>query len=248
MNDKKKIAVIYCRVSSDKQVREGHGLESQENRCRNYAAFNNFQVETVFRDEGISGAIFDRPGINNLLDQLEKTKEKRIVIVDDINRIARDVVVHFTIKKAIEKAGGELISLSMKLDDSPEGNFIETIMAASAELERNRNSRQVNDRMRSRLESGYWPFPAPLGYKFQKVDGHKKLIVPDEQTAPIIKEALEGFASSRFLTKTDVQKFLKDKKINEARGRDRVYLEQVKRILTQKLYTGKIEFLKWKIT
>ncbi len=27
-------ALIYCRVSSPKQKAEGHGLESQEHRCR----------------------------------------------------------------------------------------------------------------------------------------------------------------------------------------------------------------------
>src|SRR5690606_40108499 len=42
-------ALIYCRVSSTKQKLEGHGLDSQELRCRQYAAQHGYQVEAVFQ-------------------------------------------------------------------------------------------------------------------------------------------------------------------------------------------------------
>ena len=32
-----KRALVYCRVSSERQVNEGHGLDSQEQRCLAYA-------------------------------------------------------------------------------------------------------------------------------------------------------------------------------------------------------------------
>ncbi|MEP4035672.1 hypothetical protein [Pseudophaeobacter sp.] len=40
--------MIYCRVSGAKQVREGDGLASQENRCREYATYNDYDVVEVF--------------------------------------------------------------------------------------------------------------------------------------------------------------------------------------------------------
>ncbi|MCG8604369.1 recombinase family protein, partial [bacterium] len=45
-NENKK-AVIYCRVSSKKQKKDGHGLDSQEHRCRQYADARGYQVEAV---------------------------------------------------------------------------------------------------------------------------------------------------------------------------------------------------------
>ncbi len=51
--------LIYCRVSSQRQVIEGHGLDSQEQRCRIFANQNNYEVVKVFPDEGISGGLFD---------------------------------------------------------------------------------------------------------------------------------------------------------------------------------------------
>ena len=65
-------AIIYCRVSSDRQVKEGHGLESQEERCRNYAKSQGYQTIDVFRDEGESGGLFERTGMKQVLACLEQ--------------------------------------------------------------------------------------------------------------------------------------------------------------------------------
>lgn len=51
-------AVIYCRVSSTKQATEGHGLESQETRCRHHAETMGYEVEAVFPDDASGGGDF----------------------------------------------------------------------------------------------------------------------------------------------------------------------------------------------
>ena len=45
-----KKAIIYCRVSSDRQVKEGHGNDGQENSCRRFADSRSYQVVKVFKD------------------------------------------------------------------------------------------------------------------------------------------------------------------------------------------------------
>lgn len=92
-----KKAVIYCRVSSDRQVLEGHGLDGQEKRCRDFAKFHNLAIEEVFRDAGVSGSIIEREGIQALLNYIS-LKGGYSVIVDDLSRFARHVVDHFTLK------------------------------------------------------------------------------------------------------------------------------------------------------
>ena len=76
--------VIYCRVSSSKQVREGHGLEGQEKRCHDYASNNNYHVIKVFREEGISGGVIERPAMRRMLDFLDEQSGPTVVIIDDI--------------------------------------------------------------------------------------------------------------------------------------------------------------------
>lgn len=240
-------AVIYCRVSSDKQVREGNGLEGQEKRCRDYAFYNGYEVDKVFRDEGVSGGIIDRPAMKALLNYVDARGGKYVVIIDDINRLARDMIAHITLRKAIKDTNCFLECVNMKLEDNPEGHFIETIMAASAELERNRSTRQVNNRMKARLELGYWVFDNPPGYKYDTQAAHGKILVPDEPKASIVREAFEGFASGRFLIQQDVQAFLTEKKFCHRAEFKKVHLEQVKRILTRSLYAGIIDYPHWDI-
>ncbi len=49
-NKKLQKAVIYCRVSSNKQAKKGDGLGSQETRCREFAGHKDYLVIKVFRE------------------------------------------------------------------------------------------------------------------------------------------------------------------------------------------------------
>src|SRR5438105_3151422 len=88
-------ALIYCRVSSERQVREGHGLDSQEKRCRDFATSKGYQIIKTFPDQGISGGLFERPAMKELISYLDThPSEKFVIIFDDLSRFARDVKIH----------------------------------------------------------------------------------------------------------------------------------------------------------
>ena len=243
-------AIIYCRVSSERQVNEGHGLDGQELRCRQFAMLRGYSIEAVFTDEGISGGITDRPGIRELLEFLEVKAvfgEQIVIIIDDISRLARDVEAHFQLRTAIKVRNGLLQSPNHEFkDDDPYGKFNETIMAGAAELHRTKNRIQVIGNMRSRLESGYWPFNWMPGYVNKNKAGHRKVLVPVEPQASIIKEALEGFASGRFASKTDMRNFLQEKQFYFRKKTGTVHLSQATRLLERApIYAGFIEYEPW---
>src|SRR5947209_18954306 len=125
-------AIIYCRVSSDRQVREGHGLDGQERNCRRYAETRGYEVVQVFRDEGVSGGLIDREGMGQMLDFLDVQgrEAEYVVVIDDIKRLARDLIGHFTLRKAIQTRGAKLESPALKFGDEPEEVFVESIIAA----------------------------------------------------------------------------------------------------------------------
>ena len=62
-------AIIYLRVSGDTQVKEGYGLETQEDACTDYCQRKGYTVVATLRDEAISGAkdFTDRPGLTQAL-------------------------------------------------------------------------------------------------------------------------------------------------------------------------------------
>lgn len=239
-------AVIYTRVSSGRQVREGDGLHSQEQRCREYAKGAGYEVLAVFRDPGVSGGLLDRPGIQELLDFLEQRIKPTIVLVDDISRWARNTVHHFQLKEAIKRSGGVLVSLNQNFEDSPEGKFIETMMAASSELDRNRNARQVRSRMKARMQNGYWTFSkVPTGYKYEKQNAHGKVLVKNEPLASIVKEALEGFSIGKYKTQADVQRYLEKYQVFPRTPAGRVNYDKVQVMLRSVVYAGYLEKKEW---
>lgn len=244
-------ALVYCRVSSEKQVTEGSGLDSQEHRCRTEAIALNLDVEKVFREEGISGSLFNRPAIRELLGYLDNHwQHKYVVIFDDLKRFARDVEVHRKLKAELRAREAKLHCLNYTFDDSAEGEFVETIFAAQNELERKQNRRQVCQKMKARLERGYWCFNPTTGYEYKKDKEHGKLLVPISPIADILAEGFTAFADNRLLSQTDFRQFLISKNFHTLLGKSekQITFESIKRLLTQPLYAGLIDYPEWGIT
>jgi site-specific DNA recombinase len=242
-------AVIYCRVSSPKQVTEGHGLDSQETRCREYAKHKNYEVARVFHEEGITGKLLDRPQIQEMLAFLKqhKRQERHVVIIDDISRLARDIETHIALRASIQDAGGKLESPSIEFGDDSDSRLVEHLLASVAAHQREKNTEQGKNRMRARMMNGYWVFPPPPGYRYEKKDGHGKILVPDEPVASIIAEALNGYASGRFETQGEVKQFL-DAQVNFPKGRDgEVHFQRIADLFSRVIYTGYIDCAIWDI-
>jgi len=187
--------------------------------------------------------------MSEMLDYMDKKPYNNyFVVFDDLKRLARDTEQYLKLRKGLHLRGAVVECPNFVFNDSPEGKYVETIMAAGAELEREQNRRQVMQKMKARLEMGYYPFPAlPLGYKHKKVTvSSNSVVTPTEPEASVVKEVLEGYASGRFLEQIDVQKFLRESGI---KGNRPIHLEQVKRILVQSLfYAGYIEYKDWEVS
>ncbi len=243
-------AIIYCRVSSPSQIRLGHGLDSQESRCRTYAESRGYAVEAVFPDDVSGGGDFmNRPGMVALLSYLDAQKGKNYkIIFDDFKRFARDTEFHIALRRAFKSRGAEVECLNFKFEDTPEGKFTETIFAAQGELEREQNRRQTQQKMRERVRKGYWVFAAPVGYKYETVPPHGKLLVRKEPQASIVQEALEGFASGRFASQAEVQRYLEDQPDFSKGSIGYVHPQRAADLLARPIYAGHIVYPPWGIT
>lgn len=235
-------ALIYCRVSSKGQETDGHGLESQETRCRHYAEAKGYDVLAVFPDTMSGGGSFmKRPGMVALLSFLDaQPDEDFVVIFDDLKRASRDTRAFLDLRDAFRKRGTRVECLNFKFDDSPEGAFIETIIAAQGALEREQNRRQVSQKMKARMQSGYWVHDAPVGYRYQAVTGRGKMLFPDAPLAAIIREAFEGYASGRFATQAEVTRFCAAFPDFPRNRKGEVVQQRIADFLSHPIYTGHI--------
>lgn len=237
-------AIIYCRVSTKKQAKEGHGLESQEHRCRQYAEQHNYQVVDVFRDDFSGGGDFlNRPAMRELVDFLDEHLESNFTIIfDDLKRFARDTEFHWQLRKTLKARSATPKCLNFNFEDTPEGEFIETVIASMGELERKQNRRQVIQKQKSRLEKGYWVFHPPVGYGYVSDPIHGKLLAPIEPDATFIKKALIEYAKGTFSTMTEIQLYLQEH-LNRPIRKD-----APKTILSNILYTGELAFPDWEVS
>lgn len=241
--------VIYCRVSSVKQVREGHGLGSQDTRCREYAAHKGYAVVQSFHDEGVSGGLIDRPGMQAMLAFLRKHRRHRehVVIIDDISRLARDLEAHIQLRTEIGAAGGKLESPSIEFGEDSDSVLVENLLASVSQHQRQKNAEQTRNRMRARVSNGYWVFLLPVGYRFERVSGHGKMLVRDEPLASIVTQALEGFASGRFETQAEVKRFLESHPEYPKTAKGDVRAQHVADMLSRQLYAGYMALPDWNL-
>ena len=235
-------ALIYCRVSSKDQTRRGNGLDSQEYRCRQYADAKGYAVEAVFPDDITGGGDFmKRPGMVALLAYLDaRPGERYVVIFDDLKRYARDTEFHLRLRRIMTERGAVRECLNFNFEDSPEGKYFETIAAAQGELEREQNGRQVAQKMRARVEQGYYCFGKVPGYRYVAAKGGGKIIVPEEPAASVIKEAFEGLATGRFQTTAEVKRFFELSGTIRKNRHGEVNWQTVRDILRRPLYAGYI--------
>ncbi|WP_282078661.1 recombinase family protein [Epibacterium ulvae] len=247
--NKPRKAVIYTRVSGAKQVREGDGLASQENRCREYATYKDYDVVEVFSDD-MSGKFERRPAMDRMLAFLRlHPKDSVVVIIDDISRFARDVQAHIKLRQTLSEAGGILESPSIEFGEDSDSRLVEHMLASVAQHQREKNAEQTHNRMKGRMMNSYAVFSAPIGYRYEKTKTHGKLLVRDEPVASIIQEGLEAYASGRIASQAELKRFFDAQPaFPKELPNGQIRQQKVSDMIARVIYAGYIEHDPWGVT
>ncbi len=81
MNNKKKRAVGYVRVSSKEQAQSGESLSTQRKAIEDFVKAQGWKLTKIYADEGISGgSVKERKALQQLLKDAEKKKFDVLVI------------------------------------------------------------------------------------------------------------------------------------------------------------------------
>ena len=129
-------AIIYIRVSTQKQAEAENGLDAQKADCVAYAEKNGFCVGGVFVDAGVSGGaeLQDRPG---LMSAIESLKKGSVLLVAKRDRIARDVLNNAVIEKMVSNKKSSIISADGAGNgNDPAAALMRNILAAMAAYEK----------------------------------------------------------------------------------------------------------------
>lgn len=129
----------YLRVSGPGQI-DKDGLIRQAEALKQYAKTNGMELVKVFREEGVSGTLEERPELARLLVDLEQNgHDIKTVLVEKLDRLARDLMVQEAIVRDFQKQGYELVSAlegPNLCDDDPTRKLIRQLFGAVAEYEK----------------------------------------------------------------------------------------------------------------
>jgi site-specific DNA recombinase len=220
-------AIAYVRVSSEEQV-HGTSLDSQEKACIEYAKQQGLQLdkEDIFREEGVSAKIIDRPQLGLMLKHCAKNKSKiHQCIVWKVDRLARRSEYHHIIKAQLAKFGVKLVSVTEPISDDPTGNLMESMLAAFAQFDNDIRTLRTSAGMKARTYQGGWPHDAPYGYKKMRL--------------PIMTALLEKFETGDYTVK-QLANLAYELGVRNKKGNKRGW-QAVKNLVVNPLYAGFVQ-------
>lgn len=150
-----KKAVIYCRVSTEKEE-QVTSLERQEEELKALAKAKGFQTAAVIKDQA-SGYDLDRPGMLELLD-LVKSADIKAVLIQDETRIGRGnakiALIH-----CLFKEGAVVYSIADdgELHMSDSDSMILQIVSIVEEYQRKIHNLKIKRGMKRAVAKGYRP-------------------------------------------------------------------------------------------
>ena len=182
MNEEKKIAGLYIRVSTEDQAREGFSLPEQEKRLRAMCEYKGYEIYKVYKDAGISAKTGNkRPAFEELLQDI-KDKKCNTIVVLKLDRLTRSVYDWENIIKFLEENNAYLDCANDDINTTnANGKMISRILMSVSQQEMERTSERTKVGLSGAIKAGHIPARAPLGYKH--VD---RLLVPDPLTKDII--------------------------------------------------------------
>lgn len=178
---------VYARVSGRAQALKGTSIKDQIKACRAWAKDHDHRIVSIYEDAGISGVLLDRPELARmLLDARGRRFEG--VLVFDLDRLARDLVVQETVIGELKSAGVELYSVqqpNLETGD-PWRVFARQIFGASAQLHKAMTVLRLKAGRRAAKErKGYCEGQARYGFK--RSDGSIRPDTSEQTGADLIR-------------------------------------------------------------
>ena len=209
---RRKTAVAYARYSSTNQREES--IDAQLRAIREYCTRENIELIAEFTDEAISGKSDNREDFQNMINQLLKGHiQADFVLVHKFNRFARNKYDSALYKKKLKDIDIKVVSVSQKIDDTPEGELLEGFLETIDQYYSANLAVEVRKGLRENALKGKHAGGQVLfGYSLDE-DGYYR---PNEN-AKIVKRIFEEYAAG--YPKTEICRRLNEEGYRNQRGK-----------------------------
>lgn len=213
-----KMIVSYTRISEEdleKTKRFSASIYNQLGLIKEYVEKINLKIDKEYIDDGFSGGNFDRPGFEELLNDIYNGKISTI-ITKDLSRLGRDFIeTSYYLFEFFPKYNIRYIAINDHYDSDSKNNVLDESMIT---LKNVINDRYIHDSSVKRKQVAelktkngeFIGFIAPYGYKVVKKDNKRTLEI-DEYSSMIVKRIFTDIALGK--SREKVAKELNSEKI-----------------------------------
>src|ERR1700739_1871065 len=191
-----RMAAIYARVSSEQQ-REEKTIASQTASLIDFAKSHDLEVpaEWVFEDEGFSGAVLERPGLERVRD-LAAEVQIQVVLAYSPHRLSRKYAYQILLMEEFARQGVETLFINTPQGDSAEEQLLVQLQGMIAEYERAQILERSRRGKRHRAQAGEVSVMcgAPYGYRYiRKTDQAPAAYLVEENEARVVQRVYEMY-------------------------------------------------------
>jgi DNA invertase Pin-like site-specific DNA recombinase len=205
----KPIRKLRCAVYTRKSTEEGldkefNSLQAQREACEAYIASQRSEgwalVRDAYDDGGFSGGTLERPGLQQLLADIEEGLVD-VVVVYKIDRLSRSLMDFSKLVEVFDSAGVTFVSVTQSFNTTTSmGRLTLNILLSFAQFEREVIAERVRDKIRASRQKGMWMGGnVPFGYRVE----NRKLVVtePEATTLRCIFERFVRIGSATVLAR-----------------------------------------------
>ena len=198
-------AVIYARVSSKEQEKEGFSIPAQLKLLRQYAMDQGFPVIQEYVDVETAKRA-GRTGFPEMVGFFKKQMQgksdadsRRILLVEKTDRLYRNIRDWVT----LDDLGIEIHLVKendiLSRDSRSAQKFMHGIRVLMAKNYIDNLGEETKKGMREKAEQGIYPSVAPLGYLNVAGTHDKRTIEPDPESGPIVSNSRRAIKPSHHL-------------------------------------------------
>src|SRR6266536_955659 len=210
-----KTAAIYTRVSCDQQ-KENKTIGSQVEALLSFADQKGYVVpeEYIFKDEGYSGAVLVRPGLEKVRD-LSAEGQIQAILIFSPDRLSRNYAYQVLLLDEFAACGTEVLFINSPKAETPEEALLLQFQGMIAEYERATIKERSRRGKRFKAKEGIVNVlcGAPYGYNYirktQETSAYYKI---NEEHAAVVKEIYRLYTED-FLSIGEIVRELNDRKI-----------------------------------
>ncbi|WP_020182138.1 recombinase family protein [Methylotenera sp. 1P/1] len=243
-----RLCAIYTRKSSEEGLEQSfNSLDAQREACEAYVLSQKDEgwvvLPQAYDDGGFSGGNIERPGLQQLMKDIE-AKKVQTVVVYKVDRLTRSLADFAKLVELFDAYGVSFVSITQQFNTTTSmGRLTLNVLLSFAQFEREVTGERIRDKIAASKAKGMWMGGMPpIGYKVQD----KALLIDNDsaqQVQQIYQLYLELGTVNLLKAELEQHNWKTPARVSKRNGQsgERPYSRgHLYRILSNQLYIGKV--------